>query len=121
MSITTLSKKTIQKTSNMDQKTINTKKKKLANASEISQKIKFESATVALLSIIVQNPKIFRIVDNKIRINSQEIDILQKINYCFEFLCHIPFTFEFDSCTKEFYFDFTHLQTEVHSILDFSL
>ncbi len=91
-----------------------------SNLAELSQSLFPEHVLIAIISLIANKTQDITVDSSSIRINVDQVDLLRTLNYSFEFLCQIPFSFEFDAETREYVFDFTHLKKNVNKILNLS-
>jgi hypothetical protein len=90
---------------------------KYSNLIEVSQDLRFESAIFAIMVLLHKYKDNISIRNSILTIKIDSIGILEKLNFYLEFLCHIPFTFEYDDFNDEFYYDFSHLDYEIQKIL----
>ena len=84
--------------------------------SKISHKIRPESALMTMVKLIIEHRDQINIVDSVLTINSEDLDLVQKLNYCMEFLAHIPFSFKYNKIQTEILLDFFHLEEEMSLI-----
>lgn len=82
----------------------------------ISKRIRPESALFTMIKLLVEHRNEINIVDSVLSINSNDLDLVQKLNYCMEFLAHIPFSFQYDKLQTEILLDFFHLEDEMKLI-----
>ena len=83
---------------------------------KISNKIKPETAVFTLIKLLFEHHDQINIVNSVLTINSEDLDLVQKLNYCMEFLAHIPFTFRYDKMNMRVLLDFFHLEEDVNLI-----
>ena len=82
----------------------------------ISNHVKPESALFSMINLILQHHDQINIIDSIISINSNDLDLFQKLNYLIEYFTHIPISFHYDKTRSNFIFDFVHLQDEINLI-----
>ncbi len=87
----------------------------------ISKKIRPESALFTMIKLIVEHRDEIKIVDSILSINSDDLDLIQKLNYCMEFLAHIPFSFQYDKSQTKILLEFFHLEEEMQLINNLEL
>jgi hypothetical protein len=92
------------------------------NHQELAQEISFESALFGIMMLFQRNKDFISIVDSVLIVKESNKHLLEKLSYFLEVLCNVPFTFEFDSETNEYYYDFHHVLEEIQLVmkLDFN-
>ena len=83
---------------------------------KISNKIHPESVLFTMIKLIVENRDQINVVDSVLSINSKDLDLVQKLNYCMEFLAHIPFSFQYNKLQTKILLEFFHLEEEMDII-----
>ena len=100
---------------------VNYKKEKMnfilnRRMTRISHKVRPESALMTMVKLLVEHRDQINIVDSVLTINSEDLDLVQKLNYCMEFLAHIPFSFKYSKTQTKILLDFFHLEDEMNLI-----
>ena len=88
------------------------------NLTELSQVLFPEEVILAIITLILDNKDDISIKNSKLRISGEKLALLKKLNFGFEWLAQIPFSFKIDSVTKDFVFDFNHLAEHVCKIVN---
>jgi carboxypeptidase C (cathepsin A) len=92
----------------------NTKSNK--KITKVSNKIRPESALFTMIKLLVEHRDQINITNSVLSINANDLDLVQKLNYCMEFLAHIPFSFQYDKCQTKILLDLFHLEEEMNLI-----
>ena len=69
-----------------------------------------------MIKLIVEHRDQINILDSVLSINANDLDLVQKLNYCMEFLAHIPFSFQYDKTQTRILLEFFHLEDEMQLI-----
>ena len=69
-----------------------------------------------MIKLLVENRDQINIIDSVLTINNEDLDLVQKLNYCMEFLAHIPFSFQYNKVQSKILLDFFHLEEEMDLI-----
>ena len=85
-------------------------------ATRVSSKIHPESALFTMIKLIVEHRDQINILDSVLSINASDLDLVQKLNYCMEFLAHIPFSFQYDKTQTRILLEYFHLEKEMQLI-----
>jgi len=88
---------------------------------KVSQKIRPESALMTMISLIIEHRNQISVVDSVLSINAEDLDLVQKLNYCMEFLAHIPFSFQYNKTQTKILLDFFHLEEEMNLITNLEI
>ena len=111
-----LSDTSIKSTINSTKKLYNHNTKLNKKLTKISKKIRPESAVFTLIKLLVENHKQIQLINSVLYINAENNDLVEKLNYCLEFLAHIPFSYQYDHVQKKILLDFFHLEEEMSLI-----
>lgn len=76
------------------------------NWRHFSTKIIPESPLFTMTKLLIENRDQLNITQSVLSINSEDLDLVQKLNHCNEFLAHIPFSFQYDKVQTKILLDF---------------
>lgn len=97
----------------------NSKSNKKLN--KISKKISSESVLLTMIKLIVENRNQIDLNESVLSINSENLDLVQKLNYCMEYFAHIPFSFHYNKVNSKVMLDFFHLKKEIDLITNLEI
>ncbi len=110
--------KTIQSNITKDNLFNGDSKKKLT---KLFSKIRPESALFTLIKLLIENHDQINLTNSLLSINSCDLDLIQKLNYCMEYFAHIPFSFHYNKVNSKVMIDFLHLKKEIDLITNLEI
>lgn len=110
------SKESYTHPNNIDIKAKKTNMRLNSKLTNISKKIKPETAIFTLIKLLVEYRDYIEIKNSVLTLNTNNMDLIEKLNYCMEFLAHIPFSFQYNEAQTKISLDFFHLEKEMNLI-----
>ena len=92
--------------------------RKFSNA---AKKNRQESVLFTMIKLIIEHRDQITISDSILSINSEDLDLAQKLNYYMEILAHIPFSFQYNKQQTKIILDFFHLEDEIQLLTNLEI
>ena len=86
-----------------------------------SNKILPETALLTMIKLLVDHRDQITITNSILSINSEDLDLAQKLNYYMEILAHIPFSFQYNKQQTKIILDFFHLEDEIQLLTNLEI
>ena len=92
--------------------------RKFSNAAKKNHQ---ESVLFTMIKLIIEHRDQITISDSILSINSEDLDLAQKLNYYMEILTHIPFSFQYSNQQTKIILDFFHLEKEIQLLTNMEI
>ena len=88
---------------------------------QINTKILPESVLFTMIKFILDHVNQINITNSILSINSDDLDLAQKLSYYMEVLAHIPFSFQYSNQQTKIILDFFHLEKEIQLLTNMEI
>ena len=88
---------------------------------QINTKILPESVLFTMIKFILDHVNQINITNSILSINSEDLDLAQKLSYYMEVLAHIPFSFQYSNQQTKIILDFFHLEKEIQLLTNMEI
>lgn len=80
-----------------------------------------ESSLFSMIKLLIEYRNQINLINSVLSINAYDLDLVQKLNYCMDFLTHIPFSYRHNNIQTKILLEIFHFEEEEDLITNVEL